>query len=184
MTNLRLESGSVKADITIGTDAYIISENTTLAAGQWYINQNITVNNGVTLTLQPGTTLKFAAGKSLTVNGKLNAVGTSNQKIVFTSIDTSYHWNLLKLNGSGSANSLIKYADILFATEIDVINTDGVVIQNCNIKNSAMHGINFSGTIGGPTIGNSAIDDTITNTNTAHGILVQGGAVVKCSGNK
>ncbi len=107
ITNLRLESGATKADFTIGNNAYIISENTTLAAGQWYINKTITVNSGVTLTLQPGTILKFASGNyRLEVYGTLNAAGTADNPITFD-FTSPYNYGM---NGivfeNGSSGSL------------------------------------------------------------------------------
>ena len=39
-----------------------------------------------TLTIAPGTVVKFAAGGSLTVNGTLNAAGAAGQQIYFTSL--------------------------------------------------------------------------------------------------
>ena len=52
------------------------------------VTDDVTVAYGVTLTVEPGAVVKFAAGKSLTVNSgaALNAIGTRAQPIVFTSI--------------------------------------------------------------------------------------------------
>jgi len=64
--------GSTTIDIMIND--LIITENTTFPAEIFNFSHNLTVPSGVTLTLQPGTTLKFASGKSLIVNGTLDAV--------------------------------------------------------------------------------------------------------------
>ncbi|MGK9370169.1 hypothetical protein ACSSWA_14825, partial [Melioribacter sp. Ez-97] len=81
--NLRYENGQAKVDINI--NHYTVEENTTLTVGKWYINNTITVNSGVTLTIQPGTELYFGNGASLVVNGTLNAQGSSENRITFTS---------------------------------------------------------------------------------------------------
>ncbi len=100
MKNLRWEGGQAKADFVTGTDAYTITENATLTAGTWYINNtlkvaagvtltinpgailncgdiivggNLVVNSGATLTISSGTNLTFLSGASLTVNGTLVA---------------------------------------------------------------------------------------------------------------
>ena len=62
----------------------LINENTTLTADHiYYVNGNLGVNKGVTLTIEPGTRLEFAAGTSLVAFGKLNAKGTPEQPITF-----------------------------------------------------------------------------------------------------
>lgn len=62
----------------------LINENTTLTADHvYYVNDNLGVNKGVTLTIEPGTRLEFAAGTSLVAFGKLNAKGTPEKPITF-----------------------------------------------------------------------------------------------------
>ncbi|MDP3543805.1 MAG: hypothetical protein Q8T11_15160, partial [Elusimicrobiota bacterium] len=51
----------------------------------YQVTGNITVPSGLTLTLQPGTILKFNAGLSLTVNGTLISSGTVAEPVIFTS---------------------------------------------------------------------------------------------------
>ncbi len=46
---------------------------------------NIIVNEGVTLTIEPGTIIRFDAGLGMTVRGTLKAVGTAASPITFTS---------------------------------------------------------------------------------------------------
>ena len=71
-----------------------ITSNTTWTADNIYILQGkVVVANGVTLTIQPGTIIKAEEGtgtlaSALVVQrgGKINAVGTPSQPIIFTSI--------------------------------------------------------------------------------------------------
>ncbi len=79
-----------------------ISSNTTWTAGNVYVIQNsVSVNSGVTLTIQPGAIVKFAPGTLLTVNGILNAVGAAANKIYFTSLKDDAVGG--DTNGDGSA---------------------------------------------------------------------------------
>ncbi len=69
-----------------------ISANTTWPAGSVYVISGlVTVNSGVTLSLQPGTIVKFQNSGStkgkLLVNGALQAPGTASQPVIFTSIN-------------------------------------------------------------------------------------------------
>jgi subtilisin family serine protease len=50
-----------------------------------YVADNVIVPSGVTLTIQPGTTIKFNKGRALVVRGTLIADGTAEQPIRFTS---------------------------------------------------------------------------------------------------
>ena len=77
-----------------------ISSNTRLRGYRTYIVSNsVTVVSGATLTLQPGTILKFNTGCSLTVNGTLDAQGTRAAPIVFTSLKDDAHGG--DTNGDG-----------------------------------------------------------------------------------
>jgi len=62
----------------------LINENTTLTADHiYYVNGNLGVNKGATLTIEPGTRLEFAEGTSLVAFGKLVAKGTPGHMITF-----------------------------------------------------------------------------------------------------
>lgn len=70
-----------------------LTENTTLHTGHtYYVDNDLLVNEGVTLTIEPGTRLEFAAGKSLASSGKLVAKGTVEKPIVFTSHHGGEKW--------------------------------------------------------------------------------------------
>ena len=72
----------------------LINENTTLTANHvYYVNGNLGVNKGVTLTIEPGTRLEFAEGTSLVAFGKLVAKGTPERMITFTRHAGEGFWN-------------------------------------------------------------------------------------------
>ena len=63
----------------------LISEDRTLTADHiYYVNDNIGIMEGATLTIEPGTRLEFAEGMGLSSFGKLVAKGTPEKPIVFT----------------------------------------------------------------------------------------------------
>jgi RHS repeat-associated protein len=108
-----------------------ISSNTTwtLANSPYVMTGNVTVNAGVTLTIQPGVVVKLnSTSRQLIVNGALHAVGTAGSHIVFTSYqddtaggDTNGdggatagapgQWFQINIKGSGSE---LKYADVRY----------------------------------------------------------------------
>jgi len=65
----------------------IISENTTWSAlsSPYIVTNNILINEGVTLTIESGSIVKFDLGKVLQVEGELIAIGMENNEIRFTS---------------------------------------------------------------------------------------------------
>lgn len=63
----------------------LISEDRTLTADHVYlVNENIGIMEGATLTIEPGTRLKFAEGMGISSYGKLVAMGLPEQPIIFT----------------------------------------------------------------------------------------------------
>ena len=76
-----------------------IGSDTRLRVRTYVVSNSVTVASGATLTLQPGTILKFNTGCSLTVNGTLDAQGTRAAPIVFTSLKDDAHGG--DTNGDG-----------------------------------------------------------------------------------
>jgi M6 family metalloprotease-like protein len=80
-----------------------------------YAVDNLTVLNNVVLGVSPSTQVFFNPGKSLTVNGRLSAIGTSSQRIAFTSSKASPSpgdWKWIICNGGGP--DTLKYCDIKY----------------------------------------------------------------------
>ena len=66
----------------------MISEDMTLYPDVHYIvTTKLLIPNGVTLTIKPGTVLKFKDDIGLTCSGTINAIGTPDSMIVFTKTD-------------------------------------------------------------------------------------------------
>ena len=56
-------------------------------SGSIEITNSLTINEGVTLTIQPATIIKSNTSGSIIVDGTLSAVGTAGSPIIFTSIN-------------------------------------------------------------------------------------------------
>ncbi|MEW5799683.1 MAG: right-handed parallel beta-helix repeat-containing protein [Bacteroidota bacterium] len=68
-----------------------ISKDSTWSSGIFWIKNDITVNTGFRLTIKPGVIVKLALNARLTVNGSIDASGTPDSLIIFTSErDDSY----------------------------------------------------------------------------------------------
>jgi len=80
-------TGPISSTVTVQSD--ITADTTWTADNLYVVVGRVTVDAGVTLTIEPGTVVKFQQqtykGK-LTVNGVLLAQGTADDRIIFTSI--------------------------------------------------------------------------------------------------
>lgn len=94
-----------------------IASDTTWTAGT-VIADSVYVPSGRTLTIQPGTTVKFNAGKMLVIAGKIVALGTSGNPIVFTSnlgSPTPGSWNGVELQSTADVNSALQHCVVEYA---------------------------------------------------------------------
>ncbi len=57
-----------------------------LSSSPYIVTGSVTVANGAQLTIEPGVIIKFSAGTGLSIDGEINARGTSDKQILFTSI--------------------------------------------------------------------------------------------------
>jgi parallel beta-helix repeat protein len=88
-----------------------LTEDTTLLASchpSYVISDDITVMAGVTLTVEPSVTLRFQTDRSLIVEGRLVAAGTSSHPVVFTR-DGTDPWGGIVFQSS-TADNLIRHA--------------------------------------------------------------------------
>ena len=182
-----ISEGVTTASITpsataVTTISGTIDKDTIWFAGVFFVNYNLTINAGVTLTIQPGVIVKFGANRNLTVNGTLIAEGTDERPIVFTSYaDDSFEGDS---NGDGESmghkgdwgNIYLNNADASILSHVIIryggshgslhLYQSDITIENCEISNSASQGIYCYAS--SPKI----LDNTITH-NDMNGIYVQ-----------
>ena len=83
-----------------------INETWTIAGSPYWIKDNITVEHGATLTIDPGVEIKFDGYYCLYINGNLNAIGTELNRIIITSNKTNPapgDWDKIQINSTGHA---------------------------------------------------------------------------------
>ena len=112
----------------------LLTENTTLYSGHtYYIDDDLLVNDGVTLSIEPGTRLEFAKEKKLVARGKLVAKGTIENPIIFTSHHGGETWNGIftrKPSGSRVETGLYTNSD---QTLFTLVQTDLTPLFYTNI---------------------------------------------------
>lgn len=158
---------SVQAQTTPVSDTLKTSETWTVANSPYQVTADVIIDNGVTLTIEPGVEVQFDSGTSLLVDGALVADGTDADSIRFTSSAASKapgDWNTIRFNntsnvgsvidhviveygGAGSGGALLSYTTGAFA----------VNITNSEFKFSNVHGIDLRAS--SPDIQNSTFRD-------------------------
>jgi len=127
----------------------------------YQIYDTMTMNSGVTLTVDPGVVVKFYSGAGLTINGGLDAQGTSDFPVVFTSYKDDQYGGDLNLDGYDTTPVNGDWRGIYFTNQAD----DGAcVIDNAVIRygGSANSGMIYAYQTNFP-ITNSVISNSSTN---------------------
>ncbi|HMM12960.1 MAG TPA: T9SS type A sorting domain-containing protein, partial [Bacteroidales bacterium] len=95
-----------------GQGQFTLQTDTVWAADTVKIHQNIIVPAGITLTIEAGAVVEFQDNYSIDVYGKLRAIGTPSNRILFTVRDTTMFADTTTLSGGwGSLRFLQNQAD-------------------------------------------------------------------------
>jgi hypothetical protein len=107
----------------------------TLVDSPFVVSKDVTVAPAVTLTIEPGVTVKFGGNFSLFVAGSLQAVGTANQKITFTSnYNESSAGDWIKIEFTGATQSTLTYCVIEYAVNAVTMENSNVEVKNTEIR--------------------------------------------------
>ncbi len=108
--NMRKISGMITEDMTLTADH------------EWLVSDNLAIPKGVTLTIEPGTTIMFNENKGLSNSGTLIANGTPQKPII------------MKTNGSGYWNGIIN-ATLSYCNLYDfILHNHTSHYENCVIS--------------------------------------------------
>jgi parallel beta-helix repeat protein len=146
----------------------------------WFLLENLTVPAGLTLTLDPGVTIK-ARNTRLQIDGTLRAVGTPGAPVIFTSANATPargDWKGIYLT-PGAGNSLLRFCQLRYGGQETtylagwyrwaqlVLHACAPRLENLVVEQSVDQGIELQGA--SPTIVNS-----LFRANTGTGILMYG----------
>lgn len=129
-------AANVSAD-TVVSGALTTDTVWALAQSPYRVTGHITVNEGVTLTIEPGCELRFNSGINFTVYGKLLADGTQAQPIIFRR-DSLAPWGGMTLNSS-APGTILDSCRLTNFIGINVTSADvshSPTISNCFISTS------------------------------------------------
>ena len=175
--------------------------NTIWGPGTVYLSDNVTVSGGATLTVEPGTVVKFAHTKRLSILGTLNATGAAPSDIVFTSIDDNSFgepiigsdgvpspgdWDGIYFNGSGANEGIgnFDYCRVRYGGDaVDLLDanvyfyySDAGYFRNSISEFSDYYGIRTNSA--SPEIADSMIFD-----NARHGLYAEGSGAATVTDN-
>ncbi len=147
----------------------------------WWVTGSVIVNSSGTLTVAPGVTARFSAGKKLEVAGTLTAIGTGALPIVLTSASVPQapgNWSGISLKPGSSASQLsyvtVSYGGYILNGDI-VIEGSSPVLDHVTLSSSYQGGINLVASTppSSPTIHNGSF-----SSNAAGGIIGVAGVPV------
>jgi hypothetical protein len=156
--NGRIDIGAIENQDPIVAPC-AISEDTQWEADTIRVNCDITIQSLAKLTIKPGTVILFTGHYGIFVDGTIESIGTSNDKIQFIRTDTLGFWDSTTTNGGWNginfnsvlavndssifSNTIFKYAKAAGATANDKIgaamliyNSPKVSIRNCLFSNN------------------------------------------------
>ena len=115
-----------------------IFEDTTLGAAEspYTVTCDVTLFPGYTLTIEPGVTIRFNLGTSLIIRGTLNAVGTSDEHITFTSANPPENWGGIPVATNLGGKAIIQFADFSYADTAISFRCCPGVKETANISDS------------------------------------------------
>ena len=164
----------VKATYVEGT----IDKDTvwTLLDSPFVVCQNVTIMEGVTLTIEQGVEVRFGGGPfTIIVNGRLIAKGTMEKPIKFTSNKEGPEagdWAALFFNGTGQPASILEHCVLEYGTNSIIVNGGTVIVKASVIQFNSENGIKVLG-------GSVTVEQSIMQNNTASIIIQSGNAVIQ-----
>ncbi len=155
-----------------------------LSAETYRVLFDISVDSGATLTIAPGSTLKFNLDVAMNINGALVADAETGSEIVFTSVNDTPapdDWEGISIARS-SMRSTLDHVEIAYATK--GISTPGkVTLSNSDLHHNS-YGI-YSFASAGTSISSTdfQILDNRIHDNTIYGVFLGASTHIRIDGN-
>ena len=128
------------------SNSYVYSINWTLNNSPIYIENDITINNTTKLNIEPGVNVLFNSSYYLRIDGYLNASGTQEKSINFTSNSTIQipgDWVGLQFGQEG--DGIIEHCNINYtSTGIEINSNNQILIKNNSINYASEFGISVT----------------------------------------
>ncbi|MFT5640271.1 MAG: parallel beta-helix repeat protein [Cyclobacteriaceae bacterium] len=163
-------------DTQLNADATVAKRDIAGINNIGYIMNNLSIANGAILTINPGVVLKLQNKRVDVYEGAINAVGTTSEKIIFTSVKDDSRGGDTNIDGNGSApapgdwygiyfrestmQSQLKYTEVRYGGDAEngnsaygypregtiISENNNLIVDNCVIQLSSSSGFGAYGT--------------------------------------
>jgi len=119
----------------------------TLTDSPFIVIKDVIIKPGYTLTIEPGVEVRFGGNFSLVVEGTLNAAGTQEDMIKFTSNKDQPQlgdWITIRFVNK-LQTSTVAYCIVQYAVNGTTIDNGNVQIRNCEISYNQQNGVYITG---------------------------------------
>jgi len=112
----------------------IIEKDTLLTeeGSPYFIKENISINNDITLKISEGTEINISEGVIITNQGRLIIQGSETKPVLFTSDSPQTRWNYISNEGSMYASNLMIRRAVRFVSS----SGDTLFIEHCDISDT------------------------------------------------
>ena len=155
-----------------GTNAIVLQGGTLIGEREWGYNasnvpvlleNSLYIAVGSVLSLEPGMTLRMASNTQITVDGGFFALGQRSAPITITSmVAQPGAWYGVDIRSSGSA--ILQHCRLdnggVNGSALLAIASSAVVVQNCQIRDSASMGVSVSNNVQ-PTLRFNSIESNV-----------------------
>ncbi|MEW6077330.1 MAG: right-handed parallel beta-helix repeat-containing protein [Thermodesulfobacteriota bacterium] len=155
------------------------------------LDGSVYVLPGVSLTIDPGVTIKMAKDVGISCNGLIIARGTAAEPIIFTRLNDGEYWNAIECNNAlkktGSEPARVMFENCVFEYGHGVdINSSDTIVSSCVFRyhrTTALRFVYASGLISGNRVyGNST--ETQTEIGNGCGINIYTNKTVRVENNE
>jgi hypothetical protein len=147
-----------------------------LIESPFVLSGNVTVNPGVTLTIEPGVQARFGGSFSLNIDGKIVANGTNEKRILFTTNDPSHSiiWQTIRINGT-QPSSFIN-CEVEYGTDGITVDDGYVELRSSSIRFTSQNGLLLNN-------GSILVEKSVFESNNAAGINIVNGSQAAITNN-